>query len=320
MGINSTDKSGSRLGIGNNRDAMLYGHAQMVDDIGSGLAGTSAIRDAAANKGGINSNLDNMKYDPLEDKNTTNLYLCGISPEMHDKELMETFGKFGALASVKILYPKSEEERLKNKGRGNSGFICFMTRDSAEEAKLEMDQTSVKNYKLKVQWAKSIKALPYTPIYFPEILKDLLLPPKNYDDFPMNAIEGKSGKFRDATIKVTFPLDKKINTLINRTIEFVVKYGPKFEAEIKKNEQNNTAFRFLTDYSSPEHIYYRWRLWSLMHGESVQDWSEKPFKMFIMGPWWKPPPVEKFKMPGQKERIKKLNNLRETSRQLMPDN
>ena len=56
----------------------------------------------------------------------------------------------------------------------------------------------------------------------------------------------------------------------------------------------------------------------MLHGESVENWSEEPFKMFVMGPWWKPPPMERYEMPGQKERIAKLINLLEKDQKPKP--
>lgn len=296
---------------------MVYGHAQT----GLGIDGTVTGHNISGISPSSNKNeLADVKYDPQEDKNTTNLYICGINPDILDKDLIteNNFGKYGAIASVKILYPKTEDERIKNRGRGNSGFISYMTRDNAEEAKLEMNDKNLKNYKLKVAWAKSIKNLPYMPVSLPEVLKPIILPANNVEleyDFPFNAISSNhSNKFRDSTIKVTYPLDKKIHILINRTIEFIIKFGPKFEIDLANKEINNIAFKFLNDYNSSEHIYYRWRLYSLLHGESTENWSEKPFKMFMMGPWWKPPPINKWKVPGQKERITKLRHLVENSK------
>lgn len=44
---------------------------------------------------------------------------------------MEAFGKYGPLASVKIMWPRSEEERARNR---NCGFVAFMCRKDAERA------------------------------------------------------------------------------------------------------------------------------------------------------------------------------------------
>ena len=57
------------------------------------------------------------------DPNTTNLYLGNLNPKITEQQLMELFGKYGALASVKIMWPRSEEEKSRNR---NCGFVvCF---------------------------------------------------------------------------------------------------------------------------------------------------------------------------------------------------
>ena len=44
---------------------------------------------------------------------------------------MELFGRFGPLASVKIMWPRTDEE--KSRGR-NCGFVAFMNRNDGERA------------------------------------------------------------------------------------------------------------------------------------------------------------------------------------------
>lgn len=39
-------------------------------------------------------------------------------------------------------------------------------------------------------------------------------------------------------------------------------------------------FRFLFENQSPAHIYYRWKLFSIMQGDSQKEWSLKEFRMF----------------------------------------
>jgi U2-associated protein SR140 len=45
----------------------------------------------------------------------------------------------------------------------------------------------------------------------------------------------------------------------------------------------------LFENQSPEHIYYRWRLFSLLQGDSKEDWRMDEFRMFKGGSLWKPP-------------------------------
>ena len=50
---------------------------------------------------------------------------------MNEEMLCQQFGKFGSLASVKVMWPRTEEERARNK---NCGFVAFMKRGDAEKA------------------------------------------------------------------------------------------------------------------------------------------------------------------------------------------
>lgn len=68
--------------------------------------------------------------------------------------------------------------------------------------------------------------------------------------------------------------------LIHRMIEFVIREGPMFEAMIMHRELENPMFRFLFENESPAHIYYRWKLFSLLQGDTVSEWKQKEFRMF----------------------------------------
>ncbi|KAG9346534.1 hypothetical protein JZ751_006845 [Albula glossodonta] len=72
-------------------------------------------------------------------------------------------------------------------------------------------------------------------------------------------------------------------------IEFVVREGPMFEAIIMSNEKNNPDFRFLFDNKSQAHVYYRWKLYSILQGESPNEWRTADFRMFRGGSIWRPP-------------------------------
>lgn len=50
---------------------------------------------------------------------------------MSEQQLCELFGKFGPLASVKIMWPRSEEERARGR---NCGFVAYMNRKDGERA------------------------------------------------------------------------------------------------------------------------------------------------------------------------------------------
>jgi len=77
--------------------------------------------------------------------------------------------------------------------------------------------------------------------------------------------------------------------IIHRMIEFVIREGPMFEALIMIREMENPLFSFLFDNESPAHIYYRWKLFSLLQGDTPNEWREDEFRMFKDGPVWRPP-------------------------------
>ena len=68
----------------------------------------------------------------------------------------------------------------------------------------------------------------------------------------------------NSVVRVMFPADKDILCLIHRMIEFVIREGPMFEAMIMNKEISNPKFKFLFDNTSSDHIYYRWKLFSIL--------------------------------------------------------
>ena len=103
-------------------------------------------------------------------------------------------------------------------------------------------------------------------------------------------------------VKVVVPTERPMLMLIHRMIEFVVREGPMFEAIIMNREINNPAYKFLYENDSPAHIYYRWKLFSLLQGDTTNEWQEKLFRMFKGGSIWKPPPLN-FYSQGMPEEL-----------------
>ncbi|KAL5279563.1 U2SURP family protein [Megaselia abdita] len=243
------------------------------------------------------------------DPNTTNLYLGNLSPKISEQQLMEIFGRYGPLASIKIMWPRSEEER--SRGR-NCGFVAYMSRKDAERALKALHGRDIHGYEMRLGWGKSVPILNH-PIYIPPALLELTMPPPPsnlpFNAQPINMEESKSlpdsnyktyyndpdmkEKMEDvlerSVVKVIVPTEKSMLAIIHRMIEFVIREGPMFEALVMSREMENPLFRFLFDNESPTHIYYRWKLYSLLQGDTATEWNEKPFRMFQNGPIWKPP-------------------------------
>lgn len=84
-------------------------------------------------------------------------------------------------------------------------------------------------------------------------------------------------------------------------MEFLIRSGPLFEAILMAKERQNPMYRFLFDNHHPTHVYYRWRLYSILQGDDRIKWRLDKFKMFEGGSWWQPPPHALFElgMPPQ---------------------
>jgi len=252
------------------------------------------------------------------DPNTTNIYLGNISPKTTETDLMTVFGKYGPLASVKVMWPRTDEERARNR---NCGFVAYMNRKDAERAMKHLQGKEILNYEMKLGWGKSVP-LPPHPVYIPPKLRELTLPPpksglpfnaqpdpKDIDKLPPPgtplAVMNKQDNFKEilknATVKVVTPTDRNLLCLIHRMVEFVVREGPMFEAMIMNRELMNPMFRFLFDNQTPEHVYYRWRLFSVLQGDQHNKWRTETFRMFKDGPLWRPPPIYPFQqgMPDE---------------------
>lgn len=68
---------------------------------------------------------DNYLPSTYDENITTNLYVGNINPNITEERLYELFRKYGEINSIKIMWPRSEEERIR---RRNCGFVSFMKR------------------------------------------------------------------------------------------------------------------------------------------------------------------------------------------------
>ncbi|ODN04777.1 U2 snRNP-associated SURP motif-containing protein [Orchesella cincta] len=229
--------------------------------------------------------LDDVRMGSIDDgdPNTTNIYLGNLPTKISEQQLMEVFGKYGPLASVKVMWPRTEEEKARNR---LSGFVAF------------------------------IVPIPAYPVYIPPTMLELTMPPP-LSGLPFNAQPDKRDRHKipppgtpyptdqkgkdefervlySAMIKVVMPTDRALLALIHRMVEFVIREGPMFEAMIMNKEISNPQFRFLFENQSPAHVYYRWKLYSILQGDSTQRWRTEEFRMFKGGSVWRPPKLNPF--------------------------
>ncbi|KAL7668947.1 hypothetical protein ACOME3_009628 [Neoechinorhynchus agilis] len=225
-----------------------------------------------------------------DDPNSTNIFVSNLAPSLRELDVMRIFGAYGSLASVKIMYPRTDEEHSRGT---NCGFVAFMLRKDAESAINALNGTEQHGLKIRTGWGKSI-SLPKAPLCIPNdvsLKNNVFLPLGARSKLPNSTTLSKIGAAfgGQSTITVTMPSDSTTIATIHRTIEYVIREGPEFEELLIQEKTNDLNLNFLWEYDSVEHIYYRWKLFSILNGDSVFSWKIEPFVMFAGGRLWIPP-------------------------------
>ncbi|KAI5419066.1 protein RRC1 [Lathyrus oleraceus] len=238
------------------------------------------------------------------DPQTTNLYVGNLSPQVDENFLLRTFGRFGPIASVKIMWPRTEEERRRQR---NCGFVAFMNRVDGQAAKDEMQGVVVYEYELKIGWGKSValpsQALPAPPpghmaIRSKEGNTVILSGPSGP---PVTSVPNQNSELvltpNVPDIMVTPPEDEHLRHVIDTMALYVLDGGCAFEQAIMERGRGNPLFSFLFVLGSKEHTYYVWRLYSFAQGDTLQRWRTEPFIMITGSGRWIPPALPITKSP-----------------------
>ncbi|XVF48254.1 hypothetical protein PTKIN_Ptkin03bG0175200 [Pterospermum kingtungense] len=242
------------------------------------------------------------------DPQTTNLYVGNLSPKVDENFLLRTFGRFGPIASVKIMWPRTEEERRRQR---NCGFVAFMNRADGQAAKDEMQGVVVYEYELKIGWGKSValpsQALPAPPpgqmaIRSKEGGSIILSGPSGP---PVTSVPNQNSELvltpNVPDIMVAPPEDGHLRHVIDTMALYVLDGGCAFEQAIMERGRGNPLFNFLFELGSKEHTYYVWRLYSFAQGDTLQRWRTEPFIMITGSGRWVPPPLPTTKSPEQEK-------------------
>ncbi|KAJ6295339.1 hypothetical protein OIU78_023375 [Salix suchowensis] len=228
------------------------------------------------------------------DPQTTNLYVGNLSPQVDENFLLRTFGRFGPIASVKIMWPRTEEERRRQR---NCGFVAFMNRVDGQAAKDEMQGVVVYEYELK------IGHLPAPPpgqmaIRSKEGATVILSGPSGP---PVTSVPNQNSELvltpNVPDIMVAPPEDDHLHHVIDTMALYVLDGGCAFEQAIMQRGRGNPLFNFLFELGSKEHTYYVWRLYSFAQGDTLQRWRTEPFIMITGSGRWMPPPLPAAKSP-----------------------
>ena len=225
---------------------------------------------------------------------STNLFVGNLAPHVDETTLLREFGRFGPIGTVKIMWPRDEEQRRRGK---NTGFVAFMNREDAEKAKTALDGVTLHDLQLAVGWGKAVP-LPAVPVWPPPggaEEGDPAAAPAAPESTRQRAHDGPPPKEtvtgRGPDVEVSLPEDSRQRFVIDAVAAYVMRDGCEFEQVIMEREASNPDFAFLFDVHCPEHAYYRWRLFSLANGDSLRSWRVDPFLLAEGSNRWVPPPM-----------------------------
>ena len=229
-------------------------------------------------------------------KTTTNLFVKGIPQTIDEEGLFRVFSTCGPVASIRIMWPRQQDDKT---WPTNKGFVAYMRRESAEKAFAELNGFVLADSELHVEWYKPIP-VPAHPLAIVPAADALGVPRlRTLGVWPVTPEQLRSTQAvvmvpapSKPSVVVTPPEDRKQRYIIDYTAKVVAaKGGRKFERAVEEAERGNPLYAFLTDKKSPEHTYYKWRVYSYTQGDTEHKWFTGPFQMYAGGPWWLPPPM-----------------------------
>lgn len=228
-------------------------------------------------------------------KTSTNLFIRGLSQAVDEERLFRLFSKYGPVASIKIMWPRSQDDKSRIR---NTGFLAYMRRDSAEIAITELNGYVLADVELHIEWSKPITIPAYPLALLTDTEAGGLPKLRTLTSWPVTLEQLDSTQTflshppPKPSVVVVAPESKKQRFVIDYMAKVVAaKGGRKFERAVEEAEKENPLYAFLLDKKSSEYVYYRWRVYSYTQGDTEHKWSTAPFQMFVNGPWWLPPPL-----------------------------
>jgi U2-associated protein SR140 len=165
------------------------------------------------------------------DPGTTNLYVGNLAPTLDEHTLKLAFGKYGPIASIKIMWPRDDEQRASS--RSLSGFVAYMARQSAEEALDKMQGMVLHNSELRLGWSKAV-VLPAVPCW---------PPPSGYEPGfsagPATARDESQHALLPPRVEVRLPRTAARLHLIDTLASHILLDGTVFENMISTREREN---------------------------------------------------------------------------------
>ena len=225
----------------------------------------------------------------------------------------------GDLYSVKIMWPRTPEERVRNR---HTGFVCFMNRQDAEDAMdacNEQDPFRV-GRQLMLRWGKNVrKSDGGVPIIY-RGTGGLVSPHIENNDVAAAALRAELHPTSERNaIHVIVPRNRDRANLISTVASFVAKDGRQFEQMLLQHEAQNTHLNFLSitaadiangNVAKEELIFFKWRVYAFCQGDGFSTWRTDPFTMIQPnGCIWYPPPLDLDAAQREADEVKRKEDV-----------
>ncbi|KAK9471571.1 uncharacterized protein V1510DRAFT_185471 [Dipodascopsis tothii] len=230
-----------------------------------------------------------------EELSTRRIVLGGLPPMTTASRVRELLAEYGEIVSVTFAAADPRQ-------RGVAATVVLSTAAAAARARAELDQKYLgEGFWLAAGLTSDTGTRPRTGLPFnaaPRSAAPTVNPHlRSYKNAPPpsslrdGAMTGAAGALApdQLVVKVQYPDTLRMLRLIHFMVEKVVRHGPAFEAAVMERERRNPDFAFLFDPCLAEHVYYRWKAWSVARGEAVDRWPTRPAALFADGIVWLPP-------------------------------
>lgn len=111
-------------------------------------------------------------------------------------------------------------------------------------------------------------------------------------------------------IHVEFPAEERVRFVIDTLARFIIEDGTDMEQVLLESEANNPEFEFLRNVNCPEHMYYRWKLYSLCNEDTMAAWRTDPFVMIEDSNRIHPPPLQSKSFQSETAAQRGVNSMR----------
>ncbi|KAJ9470973.1 Protein RRC1 [Diplonema papillatum] len=195
---------------------------------------------------------------------------------MTAESIIKRFAKYGAVSSLKIYWPKRGEEHTV---ASTKAYINFLHQRDAVHAVEALNNADFCGTRLLLSWSRAVGKPRCVVFVNPNHAKEAAA--------TLTRIHG----VEDLHVAVTpEKLPEEQRQLIDAIVPYVVKHGSVFESAIQQREAQNPHFGFLTpSLRNPAHVYYKWRVYSLLQKDTFERHRDFPFQMVMNGPLWIPP-------------------------------